>query len=295
MIRTVIATLALVLASAAGLQGAAAQQQASVTPQQLWGPGTTIRVATEGAYKPWNYRADNGQLVGFEIDLVRQLCDDLNYNCRLQSESWSRMLPSLNEDKFDVVFAGMSITKSRLRQAAFSVPYAATPAVFVTRRGEVSLDPDIDHVSLSRIDEDEETFVRNLRKAFLNKPIGVQSGTTHEYFLRFYLEGYALLRTYESQEELDADVKAGELTAMLASLGYAAPLVQSPRGRDLAIVGPRLSGGPFGPGIAAAVKTGNEALANAFSDAIRRRLQDGTIGKLAVKWFGFDVSSKMAP
>ena len=258
---------------------------------KLWEAGAVVRVATEGAYQPWNFRDKKGGLVGFEIDLVRILCEDLQFTCPIQPQAWSGMLQNLNEDSYDVIFAGMSITTQRKQRALFTRPYAATPAVFVVR-SDIEIPTNIvPHIGLPRLDAAEVDTVDVLRRAFLNQPIGVQGGTTHENFLRRYLEGYALLRTYDRQTELDADVKAGRLSAMLVSLGYAAPMVESPDGRGLKISGPRFSGGPFGEGIAAAVRHEDAALADAFSSAIQRRLEDGTVEKLALKWFGFNVSS----
>ena len=102
---------------------------------QTLAAGTKVRIATEGAYKPWNFRDSKGKLAGFEIDLVRMLCADLAVQCDITTENWARMLPQLNAGAFDAVFAGMSITKIRKQQARFSTPYATTPAVFVTRTG----------------------------------------------------------------------------------------------------------------------------------------------------------------
>jgi octopine/nopaline transport system substrate-binding protein len=58
------------------------------------------------------------------------------------------------------------------------------------------------------------------------------------------------------------------------------------------IVGPRLSGGPFGEGIGAAVRRGDHGLAKIFSNAIKKRISDGSIRALSIKWFGFDLSAR---
>jgi len=254
--------------------------------------GTKVRIATEGAYKPWNFRDANGALVGFEIELVRLLCADLAIECSIKAHNWSSMLPQLDAGAFDAIFAGMSITSARKAQARFSKPYAATPAVFVTRKGSRTPNTEAKDIVLPPVTNFEQGAIVAIREAFLNAKIGVQKNTTHEIFLRDYIDGYGLVRTYERQDNLDADLIRGDLGAMIVSLGYAAPLVKGPQGAGLQIVAPRLSGGPFGEGIGAAFRKDAAALEAAFSGAIAKRIADGTMRNLALKWFGFDVSAK---
>ena len=255
-----------------------------------WGKGATVRIATEGAYKPWNFRRA-GQVVGFEIDLARMLCRDIGLDCVIRTEKWARMLPRLGEGHFDIVFAGMSITKPRKTKAAFTRPYATTPAVFVAPATGRSAATDTRRLTLSKVDAREEEALVALRKAVLNGIVGVQKGTTHEIFLREYIEGYARIRTYDRQPRLDRDVRSGQVTAMLVSMGYAIPLVRGKPDAALKIVGPRISGGPFGEGIGAAVRRSDTALADLFSDAIQARLADGSVARLSIKWFGYDLSA----
>lgn len=257
-----------------------------------WGPGAPVRIATEGAYKPWNFRDSNGKLTGFEIDLVEMLCADLRFRCSVRSERWSRMLPGLERGRFDIVFAGMSITAARKTKATFTVPYASTPAVFVAGPGARRPATETRHITLPELNASEQAALVAIRKAFLNGIVGVQTGTTHEIFLREYIEGFARIRIYEDQGKLDADTASGRLTAMLVGLGYAAPLAAGAKKTRLAITGPQISGGPFGEGIGAAVRRGNRSLAIAVSGAIGKRLADGSIRKLSLKWFGFDLSAK---
>lgn len=257
-----------------------------------WGAGAKVRIATEGAYKPWNFLKPDGSLAGFEIDLVKILCADLRYRCTIQAEDWAGMLPQLEQGKFDAIFAGMSITAARKSKAKFSISYASTPAVFVTSPEQRAPASSLQALTLPRLNEREQEALVDIRKAFLNGVLGVQKGTTHEIFLREYIEGYAEIKTYDRQSTLDADVRRGRLTGMLVSLGYAAPMLQTDAGEGLRIVGPGISGGPFGEGVGGAFRKRDGALANAFSTAIKKRIADGTIRTLSIRWFGFDISAR---
>lgn len=55
-----------------------------------------IRIATEGAYAPWNFVKPGGQLDGFEIELARDLCDRMKAKCEISAHDWDGLIPSLN-------------------------------------------------------------------------------------------------------------------------------------------------------------------------------------------------------
>ena len=68
---------------------------------------TKITIATEGAYKPWNFKDAAGNLVGFEIDLANDLCARMNVDCTIVEQAWESIIPSLETKKFDAIMAGM--------------------------------------------------------------------------------------------------------------------------------------------------------------------------------------------
>src|SRR5476649_75797 len=84
-----------------------------------------LKIATEGAYAPWNFTKPGGQLDGFEIDLAHDLCQRMKVTCQITAQDWDGLIPSLNAGKFDAIMAGMSITEKRQEVIGFSRPYAA--------------------------------------------------------------------------------------------------------------------------------------------------------------------------
>jgi octopine/nopaline transport system substrate-binding protein len=69
-------------------------------------------------------------------------------------------------------------------------------------------------------------------------------------------------------------------------------MIKSERGKDYKIVGPYMTGGPFGEGIGVAVRKKDQDLGDMFSRAIDELIKDGTLKKLAIKWFTFDASAQ---
>ena len=91
---------------------------------------STIRIATEGAYKPWNFTDASGKLVGLEIELAENLCKRMNAKCEIVAQSFDGMIPAINAGKFDAIMATMNITEKRKEAIAFSRPYGQTPTPF---------------------------------------------------------------------------------------------------------------------------------------------------------------------
>ncbi|MCB1744451.1 MAG: transporter substrate-binding domain-containing protein [Gammaproteobacteria bacterium] len=252
-----------------------------------------IKIATEGAYAPWNSTNASGELIGFELDLARDLCKRMQAECQIVAQAWDGIIPALQAGKYDAIMAGMSITDKRRQVITFSRSYAATPASFVVLKDSpsASFSTALQSINLDEVSDEEKAAIAEIVAQFKGKTIGVQTSTTHENFLREYLGKDVDIRTYDTQENLDLDLQAGRVDAALASLSYWVPLLNSDKGSDMKLVGPGMTGGPFGEGIGVGIRKKDQDLADRFSKAINEAIADGTVKKLAVQWFGFDASA----
>ena len=68
-----------------------------------------VKIGTEGAYPPWNSKDASGNLIGFEVDLAKELCAIMGHECTIVEQDWDGMIPALLMRKFDAIMAGMSI------------------------------------------------------------------------------------------------------------------------------------------------------------------------------------------
>ena len=259
-----------------------------------WAKGSKVKVATEGAYAPWNFTNSKGELEGFEIDLTKDLCKRMGVECEIVQQAWEGIIPALQAGKYDAIIAGMSITAKRKEVITFSRSYAATPAVFVVKSDGPfgNFKTKLDAITMDSLDDAEKADVAAVKKTFAGKTIGVQIATTHENFLNEFVKGDVTVRSYDTQENLDLDLQAGRVDAALAAMSYWKPLLEKPEGKDLKIVGPGFTGGPFGAGVGAGIRKDDQKLADMFSEAINAAIKDGSLSKLATKWFGFDASVK---
>ena len=94
------AIMASALAVAAGLMSMPAQAE-----DKKW---TTVTIATEGAFKPYNFTKPDGTLDGYEIELTKYLCAHMKVECKVVVQNFDGMIPALNAGKFDAIISGMS-------------------------------------------------------------------------------------------------------------------------------------------------------------------------------------------
>jgi octopine/nopaline transport system substrate-binding protein len=254
---------------------------------------TTVKIATEGAYPPWNATDSSGQLVGFELDLAKDLCGRMGVECEVVAQDWEGIIPALQAGKYDVIMAGMSITDERKKVIQFSDSYAATPAKFAVLKDSdlASYAGKLDRANLDEVDADEQAAIDAMKEAFDGKTVGVQVATTHANFIETYLADTVEIRKYDTQENLDLDLQSGRVDLALASMSYWQPLMNTEKGVDFAVIGPGMTGGPFGAGVGVGIRQEDSDLVEMFDQAIAAAKADGTLKKLSEQWFGFDASS----
>ncbi len=213
-----------------------------------------VRLGTEGAYPPWNFINDDGEVDGFERDLGDELCDRAELNCEWVTTDWDSIIPNLVSGNYDAIIAGMSITEEREEVIDFTQNY--TPP-----------DPS-SYVGLSD-DVDVESGV-----------IAAQSGTIQASHVA---ESGASLVEFSTPEETIAAVRNGEADAVLADRSYLAPIVEDDA--ELRFVADDVA---LGEGVAIGLRESDGDLRETFDEAIQSMKDDGSLNELIEEW---DVSS----
>ena len=98
--------------------------------------GHTIRMGTEGAYPPYNFVNDSGEVDGFEREVGDELCKRANLNCTWVINDWDSIIPNLVSGNYDTIIAGMSITSERDEVIDFTSEYfPPDPSTYVALAG----------------------------------------------------------------------------------------------------------------------------------------------------------------
>jgi octopine/nopaline transport system substrate-binding protein len=267
------------LASALAVGGAAAQEK-------------TVKIATEGAYAPWNFTGAGGKLEGFEIDLANDLCGRMKVKCEIVSQDWDGIIPALQAKKYDAIMAGMNITEKRLETINFSRPYASGPHGWGVMKDSplAKLAGEGKRLSLDKDAAAAKAMIEEWKPLLKGKTVGTQGSTVNAQFLEKYLKDTVTIREYKTTEQHDLDLAAGRLDAIFAAHSSLKASTEKPEFKDMIMAGGAVSGDVLGRGVAVGLRKDDAELKAAFDKAIQTAIDDGTIQKLTQKWFKIDMT-----
>jgi polar amino acid transport system substrate-binding protein len=232
-----------------------------------------VRIGTEGAYPPFNSIDSSGQLVGFDIDIAKALCDQMKVSCSFVAQDWDGIIPALLAGKYDAIVASMSMTEERKKKVLFTNKYYDTPATVIGPK--------------------DSKITDWTPKGLSGKVIGTQSSTTHANYLEeVYKPAGAEVKLYATQDEANADLAAGRLDAVEADKVVLSEWLKKPDGACCEIkldVDKEAYRKIFGQGIGIAVRPDDKDLAEMFNKAIAEIVADGTYKKINDKYFPFSI------
>lgn len=256
---------------------------------------TSVKIATEGAYAPWNFSGPGGKLDGYEIDLAKVLCTHMKATCEVVAQDWDGIIPALNAGKYDAIMAGMNVTDKRKEVIQFSRSYGGEPAGLGTAKDGplAKLPGDGERFDLTKDEASAQKAIDAIKPMLKGKTIGVQVSTIHANFLDKYLKGIVEVREYKTTEQHDLDLLAGRIDGIFASGSAIRATFDKPDFKNYAMEGPRFSGGVFGSGVAVGLRKSDPELKAMFDDAITAAIADGTLKTLSVKWFKSDITPQM--
>ncbi len=219
----------------------------------------TVRIATEGAYAPWNFLNDAGEPAGFEIDLGNAVCEHAGLTCEWVINDWDSIIPNLLAGNYDLIMAGMSITEERLETIDFSQNYfPPDPSKYVAAAGA-----NLDFANLSGV------------------RVGVQGGTIQAAYAEENLSANNTVVSFATADQAMADLAAGNLDTILADGAYLEPVVAA-SGGAIEFVGEDVL---IGNGVGAGLRKDEAELKTAVDDALTALKADGTVDELIAQWF----------
>ena len=213
----------------------------------------TVRLGTEGAYPPFNFIDDSGEVAGFERDLGDELCKRAALTCEWVTNEWDSIIPNLQSGNYDVIIAGMSITDERQEVINFTQNYyPPTASAYVATSADADLETGVIAAQINTI----------------------QAG--------YVAESGATVLEFATPDETVAAVRNGEAAAVFADIDFLRPLVEQ-SGGELMFVGEKVS---LGGGVGLGLRKSDAELKGKLDAGIAAMKADGSLNALIEKHFG---------
>lgn len=235
--------------------------------QKIKDKGTFV-LGLDDSFPPMGYRDDNGDIVGFDIDVAREVSKRLGVELKPQPINWDVKELELTTGAIDCIWNGFTVTPEREEKLLFSKPYLKNRQVFIVKK-------------------DSGIFTLADLKG---KKIGVQSGSSGEV-------------AFEESEIYDAknvvgypnflmgimDLNAGGVDAVVideivadAQLQKSSVSASMKVLRDLPIASEDYAIG---------FRKEDVELRDAVQNTIEDMKKDGTLKTISIKWFSEDLTN----
>jgi polar amino acid transport system substrate-binding protein len=269
------AALVLLAGGAVFAKGSQEASQAAGTDQSLekvMSKGKFV-LGLDDSFPPMGFRDANNNIVGYDIDLAKEVCKRMGVTFVAQPIDWNAKEQELATGEIDCIWNGFTITPERQKNLLFTPPYLKNAQVVVVNKSSP-------YQKLSDL---------------AGKVVGVQSGSSAEDALdnaadfKKSLKGEGALGQgeVEYKDNLTAlmDLETKGIDAVVMDLIVANDSINR-SGKDFRILGESLAPEEYG----VAFRKGDKALEQKVWDELLAMQKDGTVAKISKQWLGADLS-----
>ena len=232
----------------------------------------------EVGYKPFEFRDENNEIVGYDIDVANEIGKRLGVEARPQGTNWATVIQTLYDGGFDLILGGMTATEKRYQRVNFSIPYMDASSGLLVMSNSGIMD----------------------RSELGGKTVSAGAGTPQINQLKLSAEELGFeysgeIKTYDSDAVAYEAMRVGRIDAYASTIVSLLEFAKTTEDFDVL---------PFASDMweqewtAMAFRKEDETLRAAFNEAIRDMKADGTLAALQEKWFGksfVDLLSDEAP
>lgn len=216
----------------------------------------TITFAMEPSYAPFEMTNEKGEVIGFDVDIAKALCEELKATCQFKTQSFDSLIAGLKFKNFDAIISGMDITEARQKQVSFTDPYLENSVSYVAVKGKFT----------------PETA----------KNVGVQNGTTFQQYLSKNAKQYNL-KPYASLQSAVLDLRNGRIDMVFGDTPVLAEWLKTEK--ELDFVGDKVVDKAFfGNGYGIAVNKSNTALLEKLNKALATIKTNGKFEQIYNTW-----------
>lgn len=226
----------------------------------------TFILGLDDSFPPMGYRNENNEIVGFDIDVAKEVCKRLGVQLVIQPISWNAKEQELNSYNIDCIWNGMSINEKRKEVMSLSDSYMTNRMIFVVKN---------------------ESNIQKLED-LTGKNIGVQSGSSAEETLeasKVYSQANQII-SYADNITAFMDMETNQTEAVFVDEVLANYYIAS-NNKNYRILDEALDEEQYAIGF----RKQDTELCNKVNEILKEMKIDGTLAKISTTWFGKDVTT----
>ena len=221
-------------------------------------------IAMEGNWAPWTYEDENGNLVGFEVEVSGAVAEKLGVTPEYVTGEWDGLLAGVQAGRYDVMANGVGYTDERAQAYYYSDFYAFNRTVLVVRGDNEEIKSMEDLAGKTTCNSANSTYQLTAEKYGATvKDVESLSGTIDELLagrVDATLNAEVSINDY-MKEQPDANIKIAAYDPEVEQVGMIMPYGDS-----------------------------SESLRAAINDALKELKEDGTLSAISDKYFGMDIT-----
>src|SRR5699024_8281506 len=226
----------------------------------------TFVIGLDDTFAPMGFRNEQGELVGFDIDLSAEVAERLNYHFVYQSIDWSVKEQELNSGNIDMIWNGYGITPEREELVQMSDVYIEDTQIIVTRADDAPIENLEDLIGMTVTTQSSSTALQ-IMEAEWPKDV---------------LDGFEDLVLYPNYNNAFLDLDAGRVDAVVVGGVYGNYVVNQRGEENYNVFIDETAVEPMGVGLRKSDTELTEEI-NATLEEIRL---DGTYEEIYTSWFG---------
>lgn len=263
-IKKMIAVGTMTVAAAAMLAGCGGQEKQA--EQKL---PDKIVIGLDDNFPPMGFRDDNGELIGFDIDLAKEAGKRLGIPVEFKPIDWDSKEAALKSKQVDMLWNGLTITEDRGKQIAFSKPYLNNAQILVVRADSPITD----------------------RAGLAGKIIGTQEGSSSVEALDKQVDFKNSLQDVKKYGDFVAafmDLEVGRTDGLLVD-SVVGRYYMSKKPGKFKVIDDKMGDEQYGIGM----RKEDTLLQEKLNGVLKDMSEDGTMTKLSQKWFNEDITIKV--
>lgn len=219
------------------------------------------------SFPPMGFRDENNEIVGYDVDLAKEVASRLGVKLKLQPINWDTKDQELNTGNIDCIWNGFTIKEDRKENILFSDPYMDNQQVLVVKS--------------------DSSY--NSQADLVGKSVALQAGSSAADALASKADfKKSLKEVIELKDNTTClmDLQTGNVDAVIMDEIVARYFVQM-KGEKYKILDEGLASEQYGIGF----RKADVQLATKINDTLKEMAKDGKIAEISNKWFGKDIST----